>query len=403
MKKKAVAVFLLIIMLLSFSACWSKSEPKELGIITSIVYDVGKTQKYRIIIEILNPMTSTSQSSAGTSKPSLIKITEGMSHAEATRNATETLARRIYGANNKIRFFSEQFAQNHMKEILDFFLRDHLTDERPLMVVVKGNEDALKLYDAHLGLFKTVGVYAESLLRTRDKKNAYSVLNTTLDFMKDYTSEGKQPVMAVVELVPNDAKLPSEKESNPSASGGFDYLIKFEGLAVFKEDKLVGYLDKYQARAYNFLVNEIKYCYIDIPVVGGLFTVMTNKSKTKIKTSFDKGKVTIDVKVKSPLRISQNQTDLNVSEYKTVKMLENAYNIEMENEIMNAILKVQKEYKSDIFGFGNSFHSQNPKEWKNIKDKWDDEYFANAKIKVSVEADIKSEGEIKQNIGWKSK
>ncbi len=69
MKKKAIAVFLLIIMLLSLSACWNKVEPKELGIITSIVYDVGEKDKYKIIIEILNPMTSTSQSSAGTSKP----------------------------------------------------------------------------------------------------------------------------------------------------------------------------------------------------------------------------------------------------------------------------------------------------------------------------------------------
>ncbi len=290
-----------------------------------------------------------------------------------------------------------------MKEIIDFFLRDYSADERPLMVVVKGNEDALVLYDAHLGVFKTVGVYVESLLRVRDKKSSYSVLVTTMDFMKDYSSEGKQPVMAVVEIVKNDAQIPSEKGNNPGGTGGFDFLMKFEGLAVFKEDKMVGYLDNKQTRAYNFLIDEIKYCYIDIPIPDGLFSVLTSKSKTKIKTSYDNGKVTIDIKVKSPLRICQNQTDLNVSEYETVKMLENAYNIEMENEIMNTILMVQKEYKSDIFGFGNSFHSQNPKEWKNIKDKWDDEYFANAKIKVSVEADIKSEGEIKQNIGWKSK
>ena len=49
----------------------------------------------------------------------------------------------------------------------------------------------------------------------------------------------------------------------------------------------------------------------------------------------------------------------------------------MKETINQTIETVQKQYKSDIFGFGEAIHRSNPKEWKKIKKQWGMKNFLN--------------------------
>src|SRR5690625_408274 len=61
--------------------------------------------------------------------------------------------------------------------------------------------------------------------------------------------------------------------------------------------------------------------------------------------------------------------------------------------IEETIHKVQDEYKTYIFGFGETIYRSHPKVWKKVKKDWE-ENFANLNVEVNVNVSIKQLGTI---------
>ena len=66
--------------------------------------------------------------------------------------------------------------------------------------------------------------------------------------------------------------------------------------------------------------------------------------------------------------------------YKKIEKLTNQY---VKEHILETIKKVQKDYGVDIFGFGEVVARQDYKNFKKVKDHWD-EAFKDAEIEVAV-------------------
>lgn len=66
----------------------------------------------------------------------------------------------------------------------------------------------------------------------------------------------------------------------------------------------------------------------------------------------------------------------------------------MEDTINQTIESVQKQYESDIFGFGEAIHRSNPKEWKKIKRQWRDEGFSELSANVKVDVKLQHTGTV---------
>jgi spore germination protein KC len=396
---KKIILTVIILILFTTGGCWSRREPKELAIVTSSIYETGDQERYKLTFEILDPASFSGQSGETNMRKFKIIIMEGNSHSEATRNASLHIGRRVYGGNNKARFFTEKLINNYLMETFDFLMRDHIADERPIMVMIKGDIDTKMLYECDMGLSEQLGIYTENMIRNRYESIAYTSQITSLDFMKAYYSDGIQPVMCAVEIVENKAKLPSDEEKPPTVS---KYSLNFDGLAVFKNDKVVGYLNDKETRAFNIIQNQVKRTYMEFRYGSDLKTATNQNAKTDISIDYKNDKVTIKIDTKATLRLVQVQNKAtDVTDYKEIKRVEESLSEEIKKEVTDTIKRVQTEYKSDIFGFGQVFHRQYPAEWRKIKDKWDDEYFANAEIIMNVESKIIGEGEIREPFGWR--
>lgn len=59
---------------------------------------------------------------------------------------------------------------------------------------------------------------------------------------------------------------------------------------------------------------------------------------------------------------------------------------------INAALKKARELGSDIFGLGQSIYQGYPKEWKQLRDTWNDEGFKEVEVKIEVKANIRRSG-----------
>lgn len=408
--KKGFYFALCMMLCVTLSGCWSRYEPKTLALINSAIYDLSDTGGYQVTIEAINPAAQGGSTNGGGGKnPTIIAFGQGSSIPEAIRNISESLERTVFAGHVQVRFFSERFVQKDIDSAMDYIMRDYLTDANALIVVIQ-NEDSKQIYSCMLGLSEHVGDYITAISDTQPGITSKSVFVKTLDFVKDYYKEGKQPVAGVVRLVENEAN-PSQNAGTGSSSsqdsksqqGGSDknYRIIYGGLAAFKDGKLAGYMNEVEARAYNFITNNLDRAIITIGAEDSQTAVIVHNSKAEVKTKIENGQVTVNVKIKTYMDIVQENSPLDINKSEVLKKIEADFNKQMVGEIAAAIKKAQTEFESDIFGFGVSMHKQHPQEWKAIKGNWDD-YFANAVINISVESTIDRQGESKQPFRWET-
>jgi len=392
--KKAVIFLLCALIISMFSGCWSRIEPKYLAIVNSIIYDLDDEGNYKVYTEFLNP-GKTGGSEEGEKKSSNFTAdSTGASPREAISNISQTVERSLFGGHNKVRFFSEKLAKSDVAFTIDYILRSRLTDETSLVAVIKGDEPE-KIYEATVGLSDTVGNYIENMSRFQPDSSSKSVFPTTLDFVRDFHSDGKQPVAGLAQVVESKSKASEGGESGGGEGQKKEYKIIYEGLAAFKDGVLAGYFDGDETRAYNFITNNIHSVHLTVPSENGDTVFNISKSKCGIKTSKEGDKIKLDVKLKIKSRIVSESDTIDISKAETLKMLEGLFNEQVKNEISAVIARAQQEFKSDIFGFGEFMHDQNPKEWKELKKDWD-EAFSKAEVSVSVESSIIRSGEIKR-------
>jgi hypothetical protein len=83
-----------------------------------------------------------------------------------------------------------------------------------------------------------------------------------------------------------------------------------------------------------------------------------------------------------------NTSDLSISDLKS--QIGTLSEQEIVKEVETGLSKVQKEYKSDVLGFGKLLHSQHKQEWnEGIKERWLD-IFPEVEVKVEANITIKS-------------
>jgi spore germination protein KC len=182
-------------------------------------------------------------------------------------------------------------------------------------------------------------------------------------------------------------------ELNQGQGGNKPSDIRLNGTAVFKKDKMVGYIDDKVTRGVLWVRNEIELPAITIEPkeAEGAISFILLDSNTKLIPKITDGTWEMTIKVVTEDDIVQNGTNLNVMNPEVVKKLQKQLEKDLENRIQLALDKVQKEIKADIFGFAEVFHRQYPNEWEKVKDHWD-EKFPQIEVKIDSEVHIKRPG-----------
>ncbi|MDD4315922.1 MAG: Ger(x)C family spore germination protein [Clostridia bacterium] len=397
MKNKKTVIYMIVLAVLftTMAGSWSRKEPKHLALSNSYLYDVDEDGNYEITVEYLDS-PSGGTTAAGNEK-FVVMTHKGKTPPTTIRDPGMTVEKDVFGAHNRVRFFSERLAKKGVLDLLDFFVRGYITDERPYLIVIK-NEDPGMIYKADKGFSDRVGDYIYEMGDNRGERTLYSAFVRTLDFCVDYYTEGQQCVTGVVEVKPNPVSLEEAAEDDKPKK----YYMSFEGLAVFKEDKLVGYLDGEDTMSYKLLADKAKDSPMAVSVEGEDLSIVLRKSSSKIKTSMKDGKPIVEITLTNMVMISQNNTKYCVSDKDELKIVEEAMNKDLSQRLKKSITKVQTEYKSDIYGFGKHLHMQQPKEWKKVKDAWDDEYFPKAEVTVTVKNMVDFEGQSLEKFGEKN-
>jgi spore germination protein KC len=382
MKKTIVLILLLLHIIPLLSGCWNQKELNDLAFVMAMGIDKGKDQRFDVTFQLVNPgnVSSGQGGGGGQGLPIAVYKTSGDTLTEAARNATKKVSRRLYYAHTNIIVISEKLAREGIYNLLDAFERE--PEFRTTTEIIIANDSTAEDIVATLTLLdKLPTSKIKKELDTTEKLLGENIKVNVDDLVSALVSKGRQPMISGYRLVGD--KEESRKADNLNTTTTLAYL-KADGLAVFNDGKLKGWINNENARGAVWILNKVKSTDINLDWKGkkAALNLTPIRSKTKVTAKIKNGKPIIQVVLKEESVISEINTSMNLDNPTTIQEIKKITEEKIEKEIMNSIKAAQRQ-KCDIFGFGEKVHLANPKLWKKIEKNWD-EQFANTKVTVKV-------------------
>jgi spore germination protein KC len=370
LKQKLLIVIVIVFNIFFCNGCWNYREVNRIAIVGGLAIDKDETSnEYKLTIEL---MKSVPGETGGGKVESDIYETKGKTIFEAVRNFILKLGRKTYWAHAKVVIIDSNIAEKDIVPVLDWLYRD--AEVRiDIDVLISKRYTAGELLRTETGLDDTTSFHIFSILQSQ--KSIYKYPQAELwEVVEAISRKEKSILMPIVEL--------AEGERKPA---------EVRGSAIFKADKVIGYLNEEDTRNVLWINGELKQGLFVVKNIDNTnnditFEVFTNKVKPKVEIYGDN--VEIEVKIKTVVNIAELSGALNFRDKNTKKRLEKAGAEALRKSLTSTVKKLQKNYGKDVFKFGTTAEIQQQKAWKELKPKWE-EVFSSAKVNVEVDMHIK--------------
>lgn len=363
-------IFIIIICPLILCGCWNYREIDTLAIVAGMAIDKDMTtNKYVFTTEII----TTQSQGVSSIISSQIFTSESDSIFDAVRDMIEKTGLRLFWSDAKVVIVSESLAREGIIPALDWTNRSNFVRPDMWLLIAKGNT-ASEILKTKVKLNEVTSFHLDDAL------NSWKVLSRFTNSMVwsfiDGLSSGNSQAVTTVK--------------NELSDGTIIPLV--EGCAIFKSDKLVGYLDGTETSYMLMVNNKIKQGLFTLLNVSGSsnnVTLELNDNRTKLTPVYNNGLVSMIVDVYPVVSIHEIQGTKDYMNEVNLKILQSEAEKKIEIQIQSLISKLQNNYDSDVLGFGEIFKEDKPKVSEDYKKNKKD-IFKNMKTKVNVHMIIKS-------------
>ncbi|MBT2618876.1 MULTISPECIES: Ger(x)C family spore germination protein [unclassified Bacillus (in: firmicutes)] len=391
MKRSFPILIMLITFLLFTTGCWNRRELNELAITLAMGLDITRDGQYLVTAQVVNP-GEVAAKGGGSHSPVVIYQATGKTVFEAVRKMTKESPRKIYPSHLRILVIGESLAKKGIGKPLDVLSRDWELRSDFYVVVAKGMnaEDILRVPTA---LEKIPANNMFNTLEVSEKAWSGTSAISFDKLIEDMVSEGKQPVLTGIQADIKGGKKNSLSKQNVEIIDT-PARVKYGNLAVFKKDKLVGWLNETESRAYNKITNNVKSSIVNVSCPnGGTAAIQVIRAKADVKGKVESGKPKVDVNIRAEGNVGEVECHLDLTKPKSIEQLEKAYEKKVIQQMGNAIQSVQEQKKVDIFGFGEAIYRAEPKAWEQLKKDWDNE-FQDLSVDVKYDLQIRRVGTV---------
>ena len=371
-------------MLLFLSGCWGSRELNDLSIATAIGIDYHKNG-YTVTTQIVDPaVLSPQQSTPNTTAINTYSAT-GKTIFEALRKITKDSPRKIYVGHVQIVVFGEKLAKHGIKKTLDYLIRNN--EMRPnFYLMIAKDTTAAHILKVITPLDK---LPADKIFRSvkLSQKQWGSTTEVQLDnLIMMLMKKGDNPVLNSI-ILDNDSPQGSTLKNMQDSD--IPVRLMLGPLGVFKNGKLVGYLNEKESIGWNYIEGNINSTVITVPCQDGHLSVEVTQSKSNMEAKVVNGnpKVTVHVDIKG--NIGDVECHISFTNKNNVKQVEKLVGSQIQKQIMTSVNVVQKKFQSDIFGFGEAIHRENPDYWRLNKNDWSPQF---AKLSVNVDVNFHLKG-----------
>lgn len=376
--KKMISTISCILLLILLPGCWNRREFNTLAIVQAIGIDQTEDGQISVSLQILKPSaykTSTTEK-AGGSKGVWVVVSKGETVLDALRNASMQTDRKAFFPYNMVYVLSEKLAREGISDELDLLSRDAEFRKTPYIFITKKRaEDIIR--SEH----EQEKIPAQAIEKLAKLTFAASEIPKIqlIDLLKNLASKTNDSIIPGIALV--------QEGSETSAKN----LVKLEGTAILKRDRLIGWFDSRETRGVLWILGKVKSGIIVIPTPGDetkKSSIEIIKASSRIVPERVDGNLVLTVNVHVEGNLGEEMGNSDLVKPEPFKELEEKMSSVIEDEINSAVVKAQK-WDVDIFKFGTEVHRQFPKEWPELEKNWPEEF---QKIHVNIVIDTKLHG-----------
>lgn len=372
MKKNAVAILFLIIASLLLVGCWDHIELE----LRNFVLGAGVDEldpDFDIVTEIIK--VKGGQEAEITP---VVLTTKGRTFFSSGRALTNPAGIRLFWAHARVFIVSEEVARQGILPAIEMILRDPDIRTSILLFVAKdcSVEDVFK---SKPPITDSVSDHLLNMAELREQVPVFYV-RQLWEFRIAMAESGINGVLPAVQLV---------QESK-------DKVPILEGSALFKGDRMVGWIDGEESRILAMLAaeNDRGPLVVETEIGGekGQITYEMRGNQTTITPVVNGERLGMHIQMQLQLDLSElGSLDIEYEDQAIESALENQINGLIEGQIQALIDKCQKDLQTDVFGFGLRLKRRHPDVWRSVADSWD-HVFSNLEISAEVKSRIISTG-----------
>lgn len=376
----SIKILVFCLIMLNIAGCWNRRELDNLAIVSGLAIDKGEESgKIQLTAQILKPgnlsiaAAGGAGGARGAEKPYWNLTETGNTVFETIRALTHKSNRRLFLPHNEIVIFSQDIAKEGIQKYIDFIIRDH--ELRRLIYVLVSKGKASEILESKTELEQIPAISISQLIEARDATSESSAVNLQ-EFMNRLMSKTTAPIASLIEVV------------------GKEKTALLMGTAVFKKDKLTGFLDRAETRGLQWVIGEVKsgIIVVECPNGKGKASLEIIRASSKITPEIKDNTLHIKVEINEEGNLGEEMCLADLSKPEVWMSIERRKAVVIRKEVMAALKKAQ-EWNTDIFGFGDAVHRKYPKLWKYIESQWDD-FFPSLEVTVIVKAKLRRSGMI---------
>ncbi len=375
------ASVLLLTLILPLSGCWDNRELDSLFIVTGVALDKA-SDPGQMDIAVQIGKTNLNDSNSGKSNSEkdysiTLKTTAG-TMMEGLVQFDRNSSRALLLQHNQVLLLGTDLAEQGVGDRIDLFMRDQEARMEVLVMVADGRGE--EILSAKLGQEEISGMYLSRVMQ-----DLYAVSphyrTRMLDFLSRLRDETSSPVAPVVKLYEKDGRQQ----------------ISIDGMAVLKNDRMVGHLNNDGVLGYLWAMGEVRGCAaIAQSDLGRVALHIANLDTKRDVFLCPDGGVRVVLSVDATLSIGELRGFSEMTPEDLIPYLIRLAQNKIRSRITDTF-KTAQELNADIYRFGASVHRTYPKEWRDMKKHWD-ELFPEIELEVNVKVHLPSTGQILKSI-----
>ncbi len=397
------------------SGCGTAVDMEDVGFVVALGVDSEDDGKVRLWLEVAEPGMGVESLAK---QETLLASTEGDTLYDAFIKLETRSSRNLTLGHVRTIVIGERLARAGLRQAVDALMRDATLRLKAWVLVTPDPvEEVLSLSIAG----QPAGMFIGSLMQ-REAQRAGAPSSRIVDLVTHIEERGVQPLIARVGLARESESAggggggAEGGAAQGSASGGdgsgtsmnLSDMFVLNGAAVFKGDKMVGWLDARQSAAAVIINSRIQgYEFIHKLSADGDESIGVNLMSAHAEVSIpreclaDAEKVegcTVEVKVNGLWGMRELISDDQFMTEEGVVALNKSISVRLKRDTDDMLRVIQTELGSDVIGIGEVFRQRMAhSNWKKISGEWDT-LFQSLNIKVIVNVAGRRRGQILRSL-----
>lgn len=343
--------FLLIPLFLA--GCWDYKEIEFLD----FVFGFGVDEVVPDFVLITEMIQSTGTGQEAQYEP-IVLSTKGRSVSSETRGLTNPVGTGIFYAHAQVFLVSEEVARGGVLPVVEYLVRGR--DVRTTIPFFVTKDCTVEeVFKSKPPFATSVSEHLASIARLQAQLGIFYP-QQVWEFVKDMVAIGLSGTVPTIQLVHE----------------GADLVPIVKGTAVFKLDRMVGWLDGPESQIFCLLKGMpqagrfVMETEIEEEMYPITYEFMNNTAE--ISPKVEDGRLAMKIGVKLEFDVSEiGIAEINFHDSAVVREMEEQLAHYFNRRIRELLVKIQHEFNSDILGFGQMVRRKQPEMWRRYAEDWD--------------------------------